>query len=231
MNWIRKNKHDLLHYNMAFIGGISGAYAILVRGGNFGAAETTNLIELVLDCVARDITDILVRILILLIYSSSIIAAYLMSLKIPDKKYPVCLTAECVCVLLAGMIPTTVNPLVALYPIFAMSAFQWQIFTDASTYNSSTIFSTNNLKQTLLSWTNYRLKGEPEQKRRAVFFTYTLLSFHAGVILGWLAVRFLDEKGIWVTLLFFGTAFYCSAPCREPKNSSLPQPEMSTTQE
>lgn len=231
MNWIQKNKQELLHYNMSLIGGISGAYAILVRGGNFGAAETTNLIELVLDCAERNALDILIRMVILLIYSSSIIIAHLISLKIPDRKYPVCLTVECICVLLAGLIPTTINPLVALYPIFAMSAFQWQTFTDASTYNSSTIFSTNNLKQTLLSWTNYRLEGDLAVKKKAVYFTRTLIAFHIGVLLGWLAVRFLNEKGIWTTLLLFGTAFYCSAPCRESKHSRLPHPEMSTAQE
>lgn len=231
MNWIQKNKQELLHYNMSLIGGISGAYAILVRGGNFGAAETTNLIELVLDCARQDILDIIIRMVILLIYSSSIIIAHLISLKLPDRKYPICLTVECVCVLLAGLIPTTVNPLVALYPIFAMSAFQWQIFTDASTYNSSTIFSTNNLKQTLLSWTNYCLKGEHEQKKKAVYFTWTLIAFHTGVLLGWLSVRLLDEKGIWVTLLLFAAAFYCSALCRESKRSRLLHPELSTAQE
>lgn len=228
MNWIQKNKHELLHYNMALIGGISGAYAILVRGGNFGAAETTNLIELVLDCAEHNISDILIRMLILLIYSSSIILAYLISLKIPARKYPVCLTVECICVLLAGLLPTTLNPLVALYPIFAMSAFQWQIFTDASTYNSSTIFSTNNLKQTLLCWTNYFLKGDLQQKKRAVYFTRTLIAFHIGVLLGWLAVQLLASKGIWVTLFLFGTAFYGSALCREPEHSGIFCPEAST---
>lgn len=231
MNWIQKNRHEILHYNMALIGGISGAYAILVRGGNFGAAETTNLIELALDCAEHNVMDIVVRMLILLIYSSSIITAHLISLKIPDRKYPICLTFECICVLLAGLIPTTLNPLVALYPIFAMSAFQWQIFTDSTTYNSATIFSTNNLKQALLSWTNYRLERDFQQKKRAVFFTRTLLAFHIGVLLGWLSVRFFNEKGIWVTFALFGTAFYCSAPCREPKPSGLSRPEMPTAQE
>lgn len=77
MSWLQKNKQELLHYNMTLIGGISGAYALLVRSGNFGAAETTNLIELVLDFANQDITDMIVRVLILFIYSSSIIAAYL----------------------------------------------------------------------------------------------------------------------------------------------------------
>ena len=49
MNWIYNHKRALLHVNLAFIGGLTGAYAILVRGGNFGAAQTMNLIEMVLN--------------------------------------------------------------------------------------------------------------------------------------------------------------------------------------
>ena len=33
MNWIYNHKRALLHVNLAFIGGLTGAYAILVRGG------------------------------------------------------------------------------------------------------------------------------------------------------------------------------------------------------
>lgn len=231
MSLIQQKKPELLHYNMTLIGGISGAYALLVRGGNFGAAETTNLIELVLDFANQNVTDMLVRMLILFIYSSSIIAAYLTARKFPTRKYALCLTAECICVLLAGLIPVTVNPLIALYPIFAMSAIQWQTFTDASSYNSSTIFSTNNLKQALLSWTNYRLTKEPQQKTRAIYFTLTLAVFHAGVLLGWLAVRVLAAKSIWITFLPFAAAFYYTAPCRKTKLSSIPRPKLSTAQE
>lgn len=231
MSWLQKNKQELLHYNMTLIGGISGAYALLVRSGNFGAAETTNLIELVLDFANQDITDMIVRVLILFIYSSSIIAAHLTALKFPARKYTACLTIECICVLLAGLIPVTVNPLIALYPIFAMSAFQWQTFTDASSYNSSTIFSTNNLKQALLSWTNYRINGEPQQKTRAIYFTLTLAVFHTGVLLGWFAVRMFSEKSIWITFLPFAAAFYYTAPCRKTKRSALSRPKLSAAQE
>ena len=57
MNWIYNHKRALLHVNLAFIGGLTGAYAILVRGGNFGAAQTMNLIEMVLNFTEMNLTD------------------------------------------------------------------------------------------------------------------------------------------------------------------------------
>ena len=208
MNWIKKNKEELLHHNMAFIGGITGIYAITVRGGNFGGAQTSNLIELVFDFVSQDLFGFFVRILVLLVYAVSLVAAYLISTRFPGYKKYICLIVESVCGLLAGLIPAEVNPLLALCPIFTLSAFQWQIFTESKHYNSSTLFSTNNLKQMLLSWTNYTMHGDSEQKRKAFFFMRTLLTFHIGVVAGLFAVKFWNEKGIWFALLPMASALY-----------------------
>lgn len=43
--------------SILLIGGLTGAYAILVRGGNFGAAQTMNLIEMVLNFTEMNLTD------------------------------------------------------------------------------------------------------------------------------------------------------------------------------
>ena len=50
-----------------------------------------------------------------------------------------------------GFLPAKMDPVKALYPIFFVTAFQWCVFKGANGYVSSTIFSTNNLKQTVLS--------------------------------------------------------------------------------
>lgn len=223
MKWIQKNKDEILHHNMALIGGISAIYALMVRDGNFGAAQTTNLIELVLDFTAQDIPEFLVRVLILLIYVVSLVTAYLISLRFPRCKYQICLFVESICGLLAGLIPAEANPLLALCPIFVLSAFQWQIFTEARNYNSSTLFSTNNLKQLFLSWTNYWMNGEQEQKRKALFFTRTLISFHTGILAGLFAVRLWDSRGIWLALLPMTSAFLWIATIssEEPEDGML----------
>ena len=160
MNWIKNNMEEIIHHSMTWVGGICAVYAIMIRGGNFGAAQTSNLIALVLDFVAKDIPSLFLRLLILFAYGFSLIVAYLVSIRCPHHAKYICFLIESICCILAGLIPTTVNPLLALSPIFILSAFQWQIFTEAKHYNSSTLFSTNNLKQMLLSWTNYKINGD-----------------------------------------------------------------------
>ena len=77
MNWIYNHKRALLHVNLAFIGGLTGAYAILVRGGNFGAAQTMNLIEMVLNFTEMNLTDAFLRLAIFILYGLAIISAFL----------------------------------------------------------------------------------------------------------------------------------------------------------
>lgn len=191
-------REEFLHHNMTLIGGISGIYAITIRGGNFGAAQTANLIGLILDVSSLDIFDFCLRILVLAVYSVSLVAAHLITLYYPNHKRIICLIIESLCGLLAGSFPAEANPLLALCPIFVLSAFQWQIFTEQKHYNSSTLFSTNNLKQALMSWVNYRMYKESGQRQKSYFFLRTLVTFHLGILIGLAATNLWDEKGIWL---------------------------------
>ena len=77
-----------------------------------------------------------------------------------------CIALELLAVLIVGMIPATVDPLLSLYPIFFVTAFQWCVFKGAEGYACSTIFSTNNLKQTVLSFTEYFMVREDDEEER-----------------------------------------------------------------
>lgn len=96
---------------MAFIGGLTGAYAILVRGGNFGAAQTMNLIEMVLDFADLKFYDALIRVSIFIGYGIAIVAAFLIPLYLPKYKYYIALIFEVLCIAISGLIPLSANPL------------------------------------------------------------------------------------------------------------------------
>ena len=103
MNWIYNHKRALLHVNLAFIGGLTGAYAILVRGGNFGAAQTMNLIEMVLNFTEMNLTDAFLRLAIFILYGLAIIAAFLIGEHFASVKSYIALAVEAVCIWIAGI--------------------------------------------------------------------------------------------------------------------------------
>lgn len=200
MNTIRTNNRTLLHFNMSFIGGFIGAYAILIRNGNLGAAQTMNLIELFLNFADLNFTNAIIRLGLFISYGISFVTAYICSLYLPNYKYTIAIIIESICIFITGLLPLACNPLVALFPVFILSAYQWQTFTDSDCYNSSTVFSTNNYKQALLSWTNFIRDKNPADKKRALFFTYTLAIFHIGVFIGFFTVKYFSVKAIWITM-------------------------------
>lgn len=195
-----------LHYIMSYIGGFLGVYTILLRGGNFGSAQTGNMIYLVTGWFGGSFQEMVIRVIALIIFTVSMIAAYLLPNYVKGDIRRTCIWVEIVGVVLAGFLPAEMNNVVALYPIFAVSAFQWGVFGGARGYNSATTFSTNNLKQMVLALTDYVRTKERKEKEKAVFYAATLLSFQIGVLGGFAAVREWQIAGIWSCLIPLGAA-------------------------
>ena len=63
----------------------------------------------------------------------------------PDLRF-ISIGIDIFAILLLGFFPAGMSPVVALY-LFFCNAFQWCAFKAPGGYNSSTIFSTNNLRQ------------------------------------------------------------------------------------
>ena len=97
------------------------------------------------------------------------------------------------------------SPVVALYPVFFAMPFQWCTFKAPGVYNSSTIFSTNNLRQFTTAVTQFLMKKDSAQCDKAKFYGMTLLSFHTGAALSLILYMTCGLSGVWLCLV---PAFY-----------------------
>ncbi len=190
-----------LHWLMSLVGGFLGSYAILLRDGNFGSAQTTNLIYLIFDMMRGDVIETILRMGAVVIYIATLLIATLVPIYFKSDFRRLCISIEIIGVVLVGFIPLEVNPLLAVYPIFAITALQWGTYSGASGYSSSTIFSTNNLKQTVISGAEYIRAGKDEEKKRFHFYAVTLFSYYLGAVLGFIAVVYKSSEGIWFCVL------------------------------
>lgn len=185
-----QNKSDLyLHSLMCLIGGFIGAYAILNRCGNLGSAQTSNLLYVVLCLLGRNLKEFLLHILGAVLYFSAVeIYVYLThKTKINVQRYGILVN-------IAGsfllcFIPADSEPIIGLLPIFFMMATQWSIFHGTHGYNSSTIFSTNNLRQTALAIGEYMCTKDKAQSAKAKFFANSLVWYHLGAAISFFACR------------------------------------------
>ena len=157
----------LIHWNFALVGGFLGAYAILLHMGNFGSAQTGNIMEMAASLVSGEWYDVLLRVLALPLFGGGVVVSYLLTnyTNINMRKLAILVDA-------AGLVASSLLPLkpvlVGLYPIFFCSAFQWGVYSSANGYNSATIFSSNNFKQAMLGWTQYFLTKDPEFKKKGI---------------------------------------------------------------
>lgn len=183
-------RETIAHHAMAVVGGFFGVYALMNRNATFGSSETTNLIYLFVAGLAGDRREFLIRVVALLVYISGIVFATLIAKCFRDRDFRyVAIVIDIAACLILAQIPEDVNVVLALYPMFFATAVQWLAFTQAAGFSSSTIFSTNNVRQCFTGLTEYLCSHEKKHLLRFCFFGGTLLCFHAGVVYCWFCMR------------------------------------------
>lgn len=196
-----------IHFLMAVCGGYLGSYAFFNRMSTFGNAQTANLIEMVRSVLWCRFPDALLRLGAFLVFVSAIVLSVILERKLHRRLKYLAIAVEMAIVIILSFFPEKMNPTLAVYPIFFSAALQWCVFPGADGFASANVFSTNNIKQTFSSLTEYVLerKSNPERAReklkKAACFGGTLLSFHCGVISGFLGSRWLGIKSNLLCLI------------------------------
>lgn len=203
MKRLSENDHIDLYRHLAFcaVGGFFGCYAVLVHGGIMGNAQTTNLLELVIDLLRWQLPDMLLHLGALALYVLGTMLAVVLFL-----------------------LPPELDPVVALYPIFFAMSIQWSSFAGARGFYSSTIFSTNNTKQTSLALAGYLCDRDRAHLRKMWFFLATLGCFHVGAAWAFCAVKWWFTRGALAVLPLTAWGYFL-AVCerRHEAMSAIPE--------
>lgn len=201
------NLDYILHYNMALVGGFLAGFAILCRTDFLGNAQTANLIYLVHAILGRNFYEVFLRIVALALYFSAAMVFVFIREKTPWDLKKCSLGIDCVAIILLGLIPLSVNPIIGLFPIFFAMSFQWNAFPGVSGYVSATVFSTNNTRQVALSVAEYLCSQDKRELHKARFFLGSLASFHIGVAISYFVTNYIGLHGIWLSEIFLVTAY------------------------
>lgn len=202
-----------LHLNVTLIGGFMGGYAILNHNDLFGSAQTTNMISLAMTAAGHPDGQWLYRILGLLVYIAGLTSTVFISHKLkPSQQKQFSIVLDGLVLFAIGFLPKDLNIFVATFPIFFATAFQWCTFKGADGYTSSSIFSTNNLRQCTTSFAEYLCSHDSEALRKGKYFGKVLFFFHTGVVIAFISCNYLGIRGSWPGIIFAVTALsYCYA--------------------
>lgn len=185
---MNKNKKERrLHYSAAAIGGFLGGFAIVNHHDIMGNAQTANLLSLTVSILGRDPLHVLLHVASMALYMLGLSLTVLIPKYTRWNLRPVSLAIDAVTMGILALMPSSTDDFVALYPIFFAMAFQWNSFKGADGYISSTIFSTNNLRQFTTSLTEYFCDRDKKHLHKTSFYGGTLLFFHVGAAVSCLA--------------------------------------------
>ena len=106
-----------LHYVMSLIGGFLGGYAILNRSGLLGAAQTSNMINTVLNLAGGSFGDLAIRLGALVLYVSGSVATVLIPRYTRWDLKNVSLALDAAAVMILGFLPQGMDNMLALYPL------------------------------------------------------------------------------------------------------------------
>ena len=203
---IQANHEAHIHYLVAFIGGFLGIFPIVNAVHFLGSAQTSNLIDIVLTALRGEWRSLGFHALGAFLYCFAVFLVTFLP-KHTRLNVKICAMAiDAACAVVMWLFPIQKNlPLtVYLYPTFFAMAFQWCAFKGAYGFTSSTIFSTNNLRQFISSLTEIFCNGDKSFSLKAKFFGFTLLGFHLGVAASGVAWHFFGNAGFLFALVPIG---------------------------
>ena len=186
-----------LHHAVSVIGGFLGGYTVFNHCDIFANAQTGNLIKLVIGLFGLRLESVAFMASYFLLYAAgnAFYAVARKKLKLSMKIVSFIITA--VGILLVGVLNFTGNSYFAVMPVFFLAPVQWNAFKTAGGNSSSTIFSSNNVRQAVILLTRYIMERNPKDLRNGVASS-VLLSLFFGV------------HSIWFCLIAVGiaAAFY-----------------------
>lgn len=197
-----------LHFVMAFTGGFLGAYTLLNHHDLFGNAQTTNMIYIVTDLVGHNIVDFMFRVMDLVVYAFGFACTVFIPKYTKWNRQLISIFLNVAAGLSLCFMPEEMNDFLAICPVLFATAFQWNSFSGAEGFTSSTIFSTNNLRQFITSFTEFLCDHDKEHLKKTKFFGGVLLSFHIGAVISYIVYLKFASKGGFICIFPAMAALY-----------------------
>lgn len=198
-----------LHHAVSVIGGFFAGYTVMNHCDILANAQTGNLIRLVVNACRGELDSIAFMVLGFLVYAAANVfyAVARKYLRVSMKIVSFAVTA--VAIVLTGLLSGAGNHYLAVLPVVFFAPVQWNAFKSAGGNSSSTIFSSNNVRQAVLLLTKYVMEKDAKAGKNARFYWATLLWFHVGAAFACLMSLWLATQSVWLCFLPLTIAVFC----------------------
>ncbi|MBV7275151.1 DUF1275 domain-containing protein [Clostridium sp. PL3] len=195
---------DKLGYGMllAFVGGFMDLYSYIVRGNVFATGQTGNFVLVAVHLVQRNYIETLHAIIPIVSFLLGIfIAWHLFYSHFKEERISWergILAIEIFILFITGFVPCSYPNIIANTFVSFAASFQYCAFRKFSTNEDyASIFCTGNMRSCAENLYNGFLKKDKQCLKKALRYSYILISFFAGAIIGSFESVILHEKAIW----------------------------------
>lgn len=210
---------------LASVGGLMDAYTYAVRGKVFATGQTGNFVLAAVQLTEKNYGGVIHALVPIVSFWIGIFAAWHMFYSISKEK-PLAwkrgiLAASVIILFIAGLIPLS-YPNVAADSLVAFAAsLQYCAFRKFGTSeNYANIFCSGNMRSCADNYYKGIVRKDKQSLKKALRYSYILISFFLGAGIGALAARFLHEKTIWIAVVVLSTSLMISFASNVNTNES-----------
>jgi len=185
---------------LTFVGGFIDAYTFVQRGRVLAAGQTGNIVFLSVDIAQHNLPGIVTKIMTMVFFCLGIATVEIMKHKKNRSHYwrLTSLVVEMLVCIIVGFLPKTISNLYVVPPLAFVMAMQNVSFSQIEGLGYNNVFSTGNLKKSVISFVEYFYHGRQTDITSAKIYFELVLGFSSGAVVSALLQRWLFIKTIWL---------------------------------
>lgn len=200
---------------LASAGGLMDVYSYTTRGKVFATGQTGNFVLAAIQLSEKNYLGILHAFVPIVSFWAGVFAAWHMFYSVAKENQLLwqrrILAASIVILFITGFIPCSYPDIIANSLIACAAGFQYCAFRKfGKNENYATIFCSGNMRSCVDNYYRGIVRKDKQSLKRALRYSYILISFLAGATIGALEAGILQEKAIWTAAAVLSAALALS---------------------
>lgn len=182
---------------LALVGGFLDAYTYVTRDGVFATAQTGNTVLFAVRAASPEFNGAIQNVPPFIAFVAGVLVAAHMKDRL-DKHRRAVLAVECIILFIVGFLPASFPNMIVTMTIAFVSSLQIATFNKLENWSYNSTITTGNLRTAAQASYGAFAHHNPEDMRKFRGFTFIILSFISGALIGTFSSTYLDNNAIWI---------------------------------
>lgn len=182
---------------LALVGGFLDAYTYVTRDGVFATAQTGNTVLFAVRAASLEFNGAIQNVWPFLAFVAGVLVAAHIKERL-NRNRRVVLLVECIILFIVGLLPESFPNMVITMTVAFVSSLQIATFNKLGNWSYNSTITTGNLRTAALASYGAFFTHNPEDMSKFRCFTFIILSFISGALIGTFSSTHLGTTAIWI---------------------------------